>query len=1188
MTGQNTKKLSNPFSTGGGGAHFEAHIQASFIILMLTGGYAPCFPLTPIKKVKLQGKVDGFDTDDLIVFVGNEAGRVEKKLLAQIKHSIAITRRNPVFSEVIQAAWNDFNNPQLFTNGEDAIALITGPVSKADMHNVQWLLRQARNTVDADEFYRYVDKANFSPAQSAEKLEVFRYHLKNANAGVDISDEALYEFLQSFYLLGYDLGHDDGVILPLLHSHISQLNPKDVHLVWSRVVDFVQTKNQYAGTITLNNLPEDLKEIREKLEKPSVKYMPKDLELTENRELEPVNWNQHKAASHLALANFIGAWNETNPSDKTILEQAIGDDYANWISKARELLQETETPLRLNNGLWQITERLTLFGELGSRIFDQDLDRFKAIATTVLTERDPLFELPASERYLAGIKGKIPPHSRQLRKSVAEGLAILGNHTGLLVNCSPHIAEATALLTLRDIFDNADWILWGSLNDYLPTLAEAAPDEFLSIVEQAFHVSPSPFDELLKQEETSVLGYRNYLTGLFWALEGLAWEEKYLVRVCVILGKLGQKDKRRQSGNSPANSLRTILLPWFPQTLASIDKRKVAVQTLCKEASDVGWNLLLELLPNQHQTSLNTHRPAWRKVIPDDWKEGVSHQEYWEQVSFYAELAVSIAQNDIGKLAELVKYFDHLPKNAFDQLVEILSSEAVLTLTEKERLPIWEHLTVFILRHRQYSSAKWALSDDLLSPLEEAATKLAPAAPLNRHKLLFSSRDIDLYEEKGDWQKQRERLIERRKDAIQEILLHDGLEALLGFAQEVEKPWDVGYALGEIADSNTDNILLPSHLSPNREKLDHFMRGYVWSRHRVNGWTWADELEKSTWEAEQLGIFLAYLPFSGGTWERASDWLGDDEGDFWHITDANPYQSDDPLDTAVDKLLEYERPHAAIDCLHKTYNTTKTISTDLVIRALLAALSYPDQIHSMDAYRIQELIKQLQENSEVSFDELSRIEWNYLPLLEAQGNTIPRTLEKRLATEPEFFCEVIRLIYRSDKEEAKSKEISDAEKSRARNAWHLLHGWRYVPGVQDDGDLDAAQFTNWLERTKEISEETGHLEVTLTQVGHVLIHCPPDPAGLWIHTTVADALNQHDVDPMRSGYSSGAYNARGVHWVDPTGKPELELAEKYHKKAEDVENAGFQRFAVTLRNLAKGYEKESERVRREHETEEEF
>lgn len=40
---QNGKQLSNPFSTGGGGVHFETHVQASFGIKP-TGGFAFCMP----------------------------------------------------------------------------------------------------------------------------------------------------------------------------------------------------------------------------------------------------------------------------------------------------------------------------------------------------------------------------------------------------------------------------------------------------------------------------------------------------------------------------------------------------------------------------------------------------------------------------------------------------------------------------------------------------------------------------------------------------------------------------------------------------------------------------------------------------------------------------------------------------------------------------------------------------------------------------------------------------------------------------------------------------------------------------------------------------------------------------------------------------------------------------------------
>ena len=54
------------------------------------------------------------------------------------------------------------------------------------------------------------------------------------------------------------------------------------------------------------------------------------------------------------------------------------------------------------------------------------------------------------------------------------------------------------------------------------------------------------------------------------------------------------------------------------------------------------------------------------------------------------------------------------------------------------------------------------------------------------------------------------------------------------------------------------------------------------------------------------------------------------------------------------------------------------------------------------------------------------------------------------------------------------------------------------------------------------------------------------------------------------------------HWVDPTGKPERELAEQFRRKAEEVENAGFQRFAVTLRSLAEGYDREAERIIGDH------
>ena len=145
------KQISPPFSSGGGGPNFEVRVQASFVALMLTDGFAPYLPGWSIKKIKLQGKFEGYDTDDLIVFAESPDGIQKRKMLAQIKHSISITENNKIFREVISAAWSDFNGCD-FSKNEDIIALITGPLSATDVNDVRTILEWARYSNSSDEF----------------------------------------------------------------------------------------------------------------------------------------------------------------------------------------------------------------------------------------------------------------------------------------------------------------------------------------------------------------------------------------------------------------------------------------------------------------------------------------------------------------------------------------------------------------------------------------------------------------------------------------------------------------------------------------------------------------------------------------------------------------------------------------------------------------------------------------------------------------------------------------------------------------------------------------------------------------------------------------------------------------------------------------------------------------------------
>lgn len=1162
--------------TGSGGAHFEAHVQSAFVVLMLSGGFAPCIPSYPINKIKLQAKAAGYDTDDMIVFV--EKGNQQRKILCQIKHSINITENDEIFSDVIQAAWNDFNNASIFSKGKDVIALITGPLSATDINDVRTILEWARQYDTEDEFIEIIEKTRISSQSKQRKLQSFKTNLKKANGGNSVSDKELFEFLRHFHLLGYDLDIKAGVTLSLIHSLIGQYSQEKAVSLWAQVVDEVQSANKNAGTITRENLREEL--IEAFTQRPH-KVIPAKFSIAQVPQ-EFQGWNNWTYAPDLAVVNLLGSWNENNEADINAIKQLLNRDSGTWLSNIRNILQLSSSPLTLKNGKWHVIQREKLWDALATRIFDSDLENFKKICINVLTESDPQFELPIEDRFAASIHGKKLKYSPELRKGMAESLAILANRTQNLTNCSLNKPKSIAVLAVREILVSADWKLWGSLNDLLPLLAEAAPNEFLNAAELALQQSPSPFEQLFPRRNSGITD-RNYITGLLWALETLAWEEEFLVRVCVILGELSTRDPGETNWvNRPLNSLRTILLPWFPQTMASIEKRKVAIQTLQREFPTVAWDLLLSLLPNQHQTTTGSYKPALRLDIPEDWGRNIPAQEYWDQVLFYAETVVLMARNDTNKLPEIIKNLDNFPKPSFDRILELFSSENISGLPENQRMVIWNNLTKYIFKHKRYPNAKWALPIEIISKIEDINSKLAPANPLNLYHRLFDERDIDLFEERGNWEEQRLKLEKQRQLALNEILEYGDIKAVFEFAENVQKPSLVGLALGTEGNSEIDEMLLPKYLEAESPKLIQFTGGYIWNSQQTRGWSWVDGLDKSKWSKTQISQFLRCLPFTVETWDRVSLWLNSAEKEYWSKVNVNPYETNDSLEFAIDQLLKYDRPNAAIDCISKIHNSKKPLNQKLTVRALLNAISSKEDLGAMDTFNIIEIIKELQDNTETNPDDLFQIEWAYLPLLDRYQGASPKLLESRLASDPVFFCEAIRLVYRSKKENKSKIDTTENEKAIATNAWRLLHEWKTPPGTLPDGTFSTGTFKEWLEKVKNFCTESGHLEVALTHVGHVLFYCPSDSEGLWINQAVAEALNSKDAEDMRNGFKTETFNSRGVHWIDPTGKPERELAEQYRQKAHEIENAGYQRFAATIRILAEEYDLEADRIISEH------
>jgi hypothetical protein len=399
----------------------------------------------------------------------------------------------------------------------------------------------------------------------------------------------------------------------------------------------------------------------------------------------------------------------------------------------------------------------------------------------------------------------------------------------------------------------------------------------------------------------------------------------------------------------------------------------------------------------------------------------------------------------------------------------------------------------------------------------------------------------------------------------------------------VDNPRRVGYSLGTISNNDIDEFILPSLIEDKGGEIKGFTGAFVSAKYKQRGWEWINQIEINKWSKEKIGIFLSYLPCSNETWDYVTSILGEHEDEYWKRASVFPYNEKNNWGYAIEKLIKYKRPNAAIKCLSVIIHKQKSVNETLAIKALLDAISTEEPLHEFDSYNTIEVISALQNNPELNPDDLFRIEWAYLPILSGPSkNASPKILEQKLASEPEFFCELIRFVYCSKNKPKKKKETSEQDEAITTNIWHLFREWKIIPGMDRESNFSPEQFQEWLKTVKTNCEQSGHFDAAMFTLGESLIHSPSDPDGLWIHKTVAEALNSEDTNRLRRGYYLGIVNSRGAYCVDPTGKPEKELAAKYRQQAEEIENAGFHRFASTLRDLAKNYEEQAKKVIEEH------
>jgi hypothetical protein len=1154
------KIVAPPFSTGGGGINFENKVQTSFVVLMLTNGFAPGLPSWPITRVQVQGKHHGYNVDDFIVTASNGTGTA--KLLGQVKHDIAITNNN-TFAEVIAAAWRDFNNAEVFDQSLDKIALVTGPLKGTDLE-VREVLDWARNNSEAD-FFKQIQLARFSSNNKREKLKVIRTQVDKC-AGTAVSDKKLWLFLKSFYLLSFDLDFRDGVNICLLRTLIHQYAPDKANGIWAQLVLEVQEKNQSAGEITLDDLPDEIVESFKALE---VKSVPSEIK-NEFKTVPTNHWKTTENVLAFCQAILVGKWSESNAEDIAFIELISQEGYKVWIKKVHGILIEDKDRISLKNKIWKVSNRNQQMLEFASVYLDEHINLFIDNVTNVLSEIDSQYELEKELRHAAGVWDKKLTHSNHIREALSESLAILANNTDAFEHCSAGHINTKVVLCIRQLFEEQNWQKWASLNLLLPNLSEAAPNEFMRAIEVLANCDT--LTELFEQEGSGAFG-SNQLTGVYWALEGLAWDNELLVRVVHLFGQLDSKDPGGQWSNRPLNSLVDIFLPWLPHNLSSLERQFTSIKALVRNNPETAFKLLIKLLPDQVSNTTGTYKPAWRNIIPDTWEKGISIDSFHQATNTFSMLLIETYGRDINKLKEIVKHLDKLPQDVLEALVANMSSFLPAQPDEIKR-PIWEELMFLINRHRKFSDAAWSLPEEKILAIEGIANSIEPENLFEKGKRLFGNRDYDLYENVGDWDVQQKRLQEEREKLLAAIYADGGLDNLMLFCEQVEHADKVGLVFSELASDDDLAVIFPAFI-----ELEGSTQFFV-SRLAVNLYLKYTEralsqVDPASWTDKQVAKYFKYLPFVEPVWSKADELLGENSSMYWDDVSVMPLYEENIVN-AASVLMKNNRPLAALDMLYMVRNKDENLPSDIVIQALEESTTSKEIPVSISSHQIMDFLKFLYKQDDLDMNALFSIEWAYLELFSKRGKSSPKAIQLKMESEPSFFCELISLVYKrktpSEEGQEQEKEVSPGA---AKRVWQLLYNWRVMPQFGGK-DYQEGSFNTWISETLKIAEALDRYDVTLSVIGEALSTSPCDESGLWINTAIAEVLDIQDREGMRRGFATGIRNSRGVYTVDPSGDTERKIAEGYRDKAKALEEYGFVNLASTIRGVAESYEYDAE------------
>jgi hypothetical protein len=582
---------------------------------------------------------------------------------------------------------------------------------------------------------------------------------------------------------------------------------------------------------------------------------------------------------------------------------------------------------------------------------------------------------------------------------------------------------------------------------------------------------------------------------------------------------------------------------------------------------------------------MDAARPKWRD---DDAGAGrsVTYAEMDEMHAAAKERLFQLSASNPSRIATLLQ---NTRKDEPEEVFKVLALMAPFTLpavTDEDREILRRALRKTIHWHRNYNDAPATEFEAWLQAVERCYERLAPVDLVRKHCWLFNSHWIELptREREDPVDARQAAFSEARSSALEEIQKNLGMMGVENLVAACAEPGTVGQTLAEMDCAEGHWPEWFTTKGGNFEQGTHMAWCISGFLHTTKSPRSAELLrnvmtigDRQAWDVDKRVRFLVLARPERDTWQLASACGPDVETAYWAIAQPAHYLHAESADLlfVLRRLLDAKRPRTALQCAKYALNH---VGADLLYSALQQFMAGEEpEGPRLESWHLGEMLESLEKSNAIEKMALIQLEFGLFPALGYGQESRAAALYAGVMAEPALFKDLLCFLYKPEHGE-RDEPATDASRAAAETAWKILHACRRQPGTQADGSIDPNAFTLFIDTARELCDEADRLTMCEQTLGQILAYAPTDEDGTWPFMPARDVLDRSDLEEMRTGFSIGTRNKRGVTSRSPCdgGGQERDLSAHYRSQAERIQYT-HPNLAATLEKIAKSYEHEGRR-----------